>query len=414
MTIDVRPLLEGDIDADDAFALILKVDLSAFDETAPAEAMDNIRARLELDRSLIAWDGTEAVGCSSVFSFVLSVPGGSLPVGGVTWVGVKPSHRRQGAMRGLLDLTHTTMYQAGREPVAALWASQPGIYGRFGYGLASQCLSVVVQRAQGSLSRAPHDPTLRLRMIEPALDRADTQAVYDTVRALRPGMPTLTADWHTGTVLDPKDERDGAGPLWTVVVESAEGVRGYARYAFKHDWSSGYADGTVMVRQIMATDPAAEAALWRFLIDFDLSGRVDAWNLPSDCPLPWWLDEPRHNKRQPHDQLYVRLIDVASALSGRGYASPVDVVVQLDDVHCPWNAGRWRLSADPDGATCTKTSDEPDLTMDVAMLGAAYLGGTTLDSLGAAGWVEERTPGALQVTSTAFSHRRAPWSPFVF
>ena len=37
-------------------------------------------------------------------------------------------------MRAQLDDVH-----ARGEPIAALWASEGGIYGRFGYGLASVC-----------------------------------------------------------------------------------------------------------------------------------------------------------------------------------------------------------------------------------------------------------------------------------
>ena len=56
---------------------------------------------------------------------------------GITWVTVAPTHRRRGVltaiMRRQLDETHAQE----REPVAALWAAESSIYGRFGYAPAS-------------------------------------------------------------------------------------------------------------------------------------------------------------------------------------------------------------------------------------------------------------------------------------
>ena len=414
MTIDLRPLLDDEPDPAAAFDLISKVDLHAFAEEAEPEHFAVERAVFECDRAILAWDGSDPVACAAAYSLELSIPGGTLPVGGVTWIGVSPTHRRRGIMTQLLDNLHQSMHEAGREPVAALWASQPPIYGRFGYGLATHCLSVVVQRAYGSLSRAPQDGSLSLRMLEPEADREFAQPIYDAIRARRPGMPALNEHWHASNTADVKADREGASPLRTVLVEGTDGVRGFARYAFKHDWSAGYANGVINVRTLMAVDPAAEAELWRHLIDFDLSGSVDVWNLPSDTPLQWWLDQPRHSKRQLHDSLYVRLVDVGDALTARTYAAPIDVVLDVSDKHCPWNAGRWTLAADAAGATCVPTTDAADLSLDVSMLGAAYLGGTSLDALGTAAWVTEQTPGALHHASLAFSHPTAPWSPFVF
>ncbi len=413
MTIEVRPVLGEGLSEDDAFELMLKSDSEAFDETAPDEVLGNVRALLELDRSYIAWDGKEAVGCGSIFSLDMSVPGGNALCAGVTWIGVKPSHRRLGGMRAMMNALHDETREAGREPIAGLWAAQPPLYGRFGYGWATSILTLTVERVHGSLSRAPSDPSLRTRMVEPPEDRQDTQGVYDAVRARRPGMPELTEVWHTRNSFDAKEGRDG-GPLRTIVVEDDAGVRGYARYRFKHEWSAGYGDGTINVRELMAQDPAAEAALWRYLIDFDLSGRVEVWNLPIDTPVQLWFDQPRHHKQRRGDALYIKLIDVADALSRRTYAAPADVVLEVADETSPWNAGRWRMSVDQSGCAYTKTTDAADLTLDVSALGAAYLGGTTLDSFGAAGWIDEHTPGALHQLSTAFVHPTAPWSPFVF
>jgi predicted acetyltransferase len=70
-------------------------------------------------------------------------------------------------------------------------------------------------------------------------------------------------------------------------------------------------------------------------------------------------------------------------------------VLEVSDALRPRNQGRFRLEGGPDGATCEPTTAEPDLALDVADLGAAYLGGASLASLARAERVVERTPGAL-------------------
>jgi predicted acetyltransferase len=90
------------------------------------------------------------------------------------------------------------------------------------------------------------------------------------------------------------------------------------------------------------------------------------------------------------------------------------VVLQVDDRLLPENAGRWRLTADGDAVTCVPTEDAAELACDVADLGAAYLGGTALTTLAAAGRVRELVPGTLARASTAFVAPRAPSATEVF
>jgi predicted acetyltransferase len=414
VTIETRPLMLDRPDPDLAFQLLVDVDHQAFLEEATPEHLLLEKALLEFDRAFLAWEGSEPIGCSATYSMNFSIPGGEVPAAGVTWVGVLPTHRRRGAMSQLLNATHQEIHDSGREPIAALWASQPPIYGRFGYGLAAPSLSVVIPSAHGSLSRAPKNPDLTMCLLSPAQDQSTTAIVYSKLREERPGMPIVDDRWHASIVSDPKGDREGASALQTVVVEDDQGPLGYARYAIKHNWASGYADGQVNVRQLIATDAAAEAELWRYLIEDDLVSSVDAWNLPSDTPLQRWLDQPRHVKRQLHDSLYVRLVDVPAALAARTYSLPIDLVIEVEDKHCPWNDGRWRLQGDESGARCSASSDPADLSVDVAMLGAVYLGGTSFNDLSAAGWIPSRSSHVVRQASQAFAHHPAPWSPFVF
>jgi predicted acetyltransferase len=403
----VRSLTEDDWDD------FVSVDGHAFGMTAPQELLEASKQLHEPGRGIGAYDDDDRlVGIATAFSFDLTVPGSTLGAAGVSWVGVLPTHRRRGVLSSLMDYQLRSVHDAGREPLAVLWASEPAIYGRYGYGLASRAVSATVPRdAVSLLPLAPEDKELRLRLV-PSDDASLTAPVYDRVAATRPGMMARDERWWRRVVDDQPSMREGRSELRCVLAEDAEGVRGYARYQTKQDWDD-FGKGRVSVREVMASDPAALAALYRYLFDLDLMGTTVLGNLPVDDPLLLWLRNPRLAKPELEDALYVRLVDLPAALSSRTYASEVDVVLEVRDSTCPWNAGRWRLTGGALGSSCEQTEDAPDLALDTRELGAAYLGGTSLTELAAAGLVTG-SAATVASTSAAFAHTPAPWCPIVF
>ena len=401
---------------DEDWPAILEVDSNAFGNTFQPEVLDSERVLQEPGRALGAFDGLTLVGLTSAFSFNLTVPGAVVPAAGVTWVGVLPTHRRRGVLRALMTAQLYDVHERGREAVAILWASEPVIYGRFGYGLASRAYSMKVPRSAHALrSDSPNDPALRLRLV-PADDWTLTADVYATAAAARPGMIGRDERWHRRAASDFPSLREGRSALRCVVAEDDSGPRGYARYNTKPDWSTPIPSGTVNVREVIAVDGAALAALYRYLFDLDLMGVAELWNVPVDSPLLHWLDNTRATKPIWQDALYVRLVDVGTALAQRTYSAPVDVVLEVTDEICPWNHGRWRLVGGRDSARCKRSEDDPDLTLSITDLGGTYLGGTALGELATAGRMQVRAGSAelLSSVSAAFSTSPAPWCPFIF
>jgi predicted acetyltransferase len=397
----------------DVWEAFTDVDSQAFGSTFPAEAGEAERPYFGHGRDIGAYDGELLVGIANAYEFDLTVPGGRLPAAGVSWVGVLPTYRRRGVLTALMTAQVTALHEDGTEPVAVLWASEPQIYGRYGYGLASRHWSATVPRgATALLPDAPSDDRLRLRLVR-ADDWALTAPAYDAVLPTRPGMFARDERWWTRAVHDFESMRQGRSALRCVVAEDDDGVRGYARYATKQSFGADFGQGQVMVREVIAADPAALATLYRYLFDLDLMGTTELWNLPVDDPLVHWLTNPRRAKPELGDALYVRLVDVDRALTARTYAADVDVVLDVTDARCPWNAGRWRLTGGTAGATCTRTDDAAELSLDVRELGAAYLGSTSLVELAAAGRVSGSTQ-AVQAAATAFAHSPAAWCPVVF
>ncbi|MEU3094584.1 GNAT family N-acetyltransferase [Streptomyces sp. NPDC006967] len=379
-----------------------------------AEERELWNALSEFDRFLGAWDGDECVGSAGAFSFRLTVPGGaSVPAAGVTMVGVAATHRRRGVLTSMMRRQLDDVRSWG-EPLAVLTASEPAIYGRFGYGAATFQTDAEIDTARAGLSVPPGTDDVRLRYAEPADVLDACEAVYARRVAERPGMLARGPGWERLGVLDPESERGGASPLRCVVAERDGGTVGYARFRVKPSWGPGGPDGEVLLSALEALDPAADAALWRFLFDIDLTSRVVARGRPVDESWQFLVSDIRRCGPRLRDALYVRLVDVGAALRQRTYQAPVDVVFEVEDAFCPWNAGRWRLTGDPKGASCGRTEDAADLTLSVRELGAAYLGGVSLTALAAAGRVREVRHGALAEASLAFGTSRAPWLPHGF
>ncbi|WP_336054579.1 GNAT family N-acetyltransferase [Streptomyces sp. CA2R101] len=372
------------------------------------------RALTEAERSLAVWDDGECVGTAGAFSFGLTVPGGAeVPVAGVTAVSVRATHRRRGLLRSMMRHQLADVRERG-EPLAVLTASEPAIYGRFGYGPAALDMQLTVDTVRLAAPELPGVDGVRLRLVDPSAALPECERVYARLVPGRPGMLARRPGWAGLALLDAPGERDGAGVLQCAVAEVDGEVRGYVRYAVKVVWEDAGASGVVRVRDIEALDPVVYAALWRFLFGIDLTSSVTVSSRPVDDALPHLAGDLRRCLPVLRESLFVRPVEVGGALAARTYRTPVDVVLEVADPFCPWNAGRWRLTGDGTGAVCARTTDPAELALSVRELGSAYLGGVALTSLAAAGRVRELRPGALAAASVAFGSDVAPWLPHEF
>ena len=409
--------------AEDELAGFLAVDQHASHGTPLSErAHANLLARLEFDRTLAALDGDTIIGTAGVFSFQMRVPGAMAAVAGVSLVAVLPSHRRQGILSALMGRQLADVNERD-EAVAVLFCSESGIYGRYGYGRASWQAAYRLKRGEGALAPgAPADPGLRLRIAEPRSARAELAKVYDLALAERPGLYARTEPWWDRLLTDLHSDGGSSWPIRCLLAEDDSGPRGYAVFTSAERWDedAGVPEGVLEVSEAIAADPAATAALWGNLLGQDLLSEFHARMRPVDDPLLYLLADPRRVRSVVSDGLWIRLVDVGSALTQRHYACPVDVVIDVADELCPQNAGRWRLAAEagaaPAGfrATCERTTVPADVMLPVRALGAAYLGGTRLMAMAKAGLVTEATPGSLAALSTAMSWEPAPWCPMTF
>jgi predicted acetyltransferase len=204
----------------------------------------------------------------------------------------------------------------------------------------------------------------------------------------------------------PEHNQGGPGGLFYAAYEDGGRLEGYVTYR-----TTGT---TLVVNELMATTHEACAAMWRFCFDLDRIYVTEAVKRPVDDPLPWMLADPRRLQRTPRDGMWLRLIDVASALELRNYMQAGRLVLEVRDEMCPWNARRFVLEESPEGATCFASESSPDLVLDVSALASTYLGAVSFSTLSHASLVDERTPGALSRADRMFAVQHQPWTPSGF
>ncbi|WP_017586241.1 GNAT family N-acetyltransferase [Nocardiopsis ganjiahuensis] len=382
------------------------------------ERMRPLHDAVGYERLLVAVDDREGeeevIGTANHFPFEMTMPGGRFPVAGVTGVGVWPTHRRQGVLSSLMRRQLADIHADGVR-YAALWASEGSIYERFGYGMAFTEVETSVTRPHGALrADAPRDPDLRVVLREPERVRVDLERVHEAVAAQQVGQFRRTEPWWDRLLRDTPAQRGDKAPLAAAVVGGPDGPLGYALYRVRNKWETSGSEGEVHVQEITATTPAAWTALFEHLFSRDLVSKVVFDFLPADCPLHHLLANRDRAVATHQSALWVRLVDLAGALSERPYAAPFEGVLAVTDRYAPWNAGRWRIKADTGGARVELTDEEPHLSLDAAHLGAVHLGRTSLTGFLRAGLITEHTPGTVARLDTALHRFDAPFCGVVF
>jgi predicted acetyltransferase len=386
---------------------------TTFGEEHSGPYLDQPSPTAELDRSLALFDGERVAATAGLYSLEMSVPGAVVPTAGVTWITVSPTHRRRGVLTEIMRRQLTEVREAGREPVAALWAAEASIYGRFGYAPATW-RGGWTGRAERLRLRPDVDcGTGAVRLVQRAEFQPAAHALHEQVRRFVPGNMARDDRWWSRLLYDSPEASRGGPPRQHVLHTEADGtVTGYATHRVRAKWSeTTEPEGTLTVEEVRAATPTAYAALWRYLLGHDLVRTVEAPDASPDDPLQHLLADPRAWHARPVDALWVRLVDVGAALSARRYPAPLDMVLEVRDRFCDWNDGRWHLWGHPAGAFCDRTDRDPDLVLDIEALSSAYLGGVSLAALQGAGRVTEISPGAVTQASTAFRWPVAPACP---
>lgn len=372
---------------------------------------EELRPHFDLARSLAVFEGSNIIGGCQAHRLEMSIPGGASAVAGVANVAVQPTHTRQGVMSRMMRRQMNDIHEWG-EPLAALFASESAIYGRFGYGVGTVHESWQIDRHHNAYARKYESPG-RIVFMDPEDVAQKLPEVYRRSTAGRPGVfPKPLHKWEEEAASpdahepQPRVRGRGRGGLFYAAYEENGRIDGYAIYRSSRP--------TIMVTELMATTREATAALWRFCFDLDLMSNTEAIKRPMDDPLPWMLLDPRRLQRTVRDGVWLRVVDARAALALRSYAEAGRLTLEVRDDLCDWNNGRFELEGSSEGSSCRSTDSSPDLSVAISGLASAYLGTVSFTTLSDAGLADEHTPGALHRADRMFAVQHQPWTPFNF
>ena len=380
-----------------------------FGASSSSDNAERLAQCLELERVLVARVDGSVVGGAGTASFDVSVPGGgTVRCGGLTIVGVLPTHRRRGVLSAMMRAQLADSRERS-DVIACLWASETAIYRRYGYGIASRNGEMTLGRERTAFAE-PFAPRGEVRLVDSEEAARVFPGLYEQARRGRAGMMSRTDTWWRTRRLDDDPARRKGGPLTYALLQLDGEPAGYALYRVTQDWQGGVSSGTVRI--IEAVTPTAEAAreLWRWLLDFDWTSQFVAPMLPIDHPLFLLLAEPRRMALRVEDGLMARLVDVEAGLRARPFAGGGDVVLEVVDDAAPWNAGRFRVAADG----VERTEADADIRLGVAALSSVYLGGFRFAELARALRLDELRPGAVARADELFAVAAEPWCPEIF
>lgn len=354
------------------------------------ETTDVWRTLIPADGAVVACDGEDVVGTAFFLDLQLTVPGGAvLPMAGVSWVAVSPTHRRRGALTAMYTELHRRMVDY---PIAGLEASEAGIYGRFGYGPATVWREFAVDRRGARFHDDVPDPG-GVRTVRPGEHRDQLAEIYERWRRATPGglysPPQL---WDE--VLVDREERRGGGSAFFCLLH-ADGFALYRTHG-------GGEKKKVEIGKLAAVTPQAHIALWRVLLGMDLVEKVTVWTHPDDA-LPYLLTDPRLARTGlVEDGLWLRLLDIPTALEARGYASDVSAVLDVSDGVLA-GGGRFALDVRDGKARCVPTDAPADVHTELSVLGSLYLGAHRASAFAVANRLRCTDSGLTAALDAAFA-----------
>lgn len=381
MAIVVRPIADTEVDA------FVESISWHFGLTVKEDAADQLRTLIGLDRTYATFDDDNMVGTSAAYRMNMTIPGGSLPTAGLTEVGIAPTHRRRGLLTAMIQ-SHFDDADRCAEPLSALWASETSIYGRYGYGMAVPSCEISFNANLAKIGRPEHPDDLTFATADEVT--STLPALHEQIRTAQPGLFQRSMPmWDKRHIADLDYMRKGQSRRRTVIARRDGEAVGYATFRQKQQWTdTGIPDGYVHVGEVHGVDLVAQHSLWWFLSQIDLYPNVRAEFDRPNSIVPWLADNFRAVTQQLSDGLWLRVLDVARAMSSRRYDAPGQHRFEVVDERRETTAGTYELNIDTDGVGhCRRSNKRPSVQLSAAGLAALYLGGTRPSSIAAMGGI---------------------------
>jgi predicted acetyltransferase len=334
--------------------------------------------------------------------------GPAVPVAGVTWVSTHPAYRRRGFLRAITSRHFAQMHDERRVAIAALHPAWATIYRRYGYGTVNIRHRYRIDPRDIAFAR-PLTPDGTLREIDVDADFPVLVDIYRRFREQRSGlMHRGRVMWAGGALQTPPADHQRVA----LVYEEAGDRLGYVVY--HHGPGLARADHGasqyLRITDCFALTPSALQAIWSALASYDNVGEIRWDQAPSDDPLLNMLAEPRLLNVTRRDGIMARLVTVEDALCQRPYPVASELRFELIDTLCPWNSGRWRLDAAPEGTTMTRIDRASvDLTILPDALASLAFGRISATDAVRAGLAEVHDAAALSRWDDTMRTAYAPY-----
>jgi predicted acetyltransferase len=318
--------------------------------------------------------------------------GRRVPAAGVTGVAVRPESRGGGVARTMLAALLEHAHERGAA-VSALHPTVTDVYRAAGWEVAGTLEAVHLDTAglprfrdTGEVGLVPGGPADLPRVTD----------LYEQVARLHDGLLTRRGGFFE---LDPPDT---PLPRDVDAVTLAE-VGGELSGALLFGRGRGYGpDAQLDVATLLARDPATARALVGVLAGWRTVTRTVRVPLLAGDALSAVLPLERAVQRSGAVWMH-RPVDVVRAVEDRGWPAHVAgrVAFRLTDALAPWNGGVWELAVEGGAGTLTRSSGEPELTLDVRGFAVLYCGATTGRAAAQAGLVGGNgDPAALDLLSS--------------
>ncbi|MDI2126288.1 GNAT family N-acetyltransferase [Yinghuangia seranimata] len=414
--MDIRTVTEDELGAWGAAMDVGFLRVPDYSKEVREQWADYLRDVVDLSRTRGAFDGDQCVGTFRSWGGDIIVPGGAaVSASAITNVTVSATHRRRGLLTRMMRADLDASAARG-EALAVLIAAEYRIYGRFGFGPATDYTVFRVDLTRTRLTE--HTLSLKedggsVAIVPPETFVELGPAIHDAFRRRTPGALSRQELWfplYSRVRLRPSGHNPD--PRFYAVYRDASGTpTGYLAYRVEESWEDFVPKATLHMDQLIAADRAAEVALWEFATQVDYVARISAGERASDDLLRGMFTDPRAvTWDSPRDFVWVRPLDVPAALSARTYPVAGRLVLEVED-ELGYAAGRFALDGGPQGAVCTRTDEPAHLVLGASALGSLYLGGGSAVRLAAQGAITELIPGSLELAEVMFRTARGPWCP---
>ncbi|KJS32844.1 MAG: hypothetical protein VR64_04730 [Desulfatitalea sp. BRH_c12] len=400
MEVEVRPALPEEMEEYRRVALSALV-LSP--QVVSPEAIYGVQP----DMTLCGFVEGRLATAYAAWPLKMRLNGGTVPTAGITYVGTLPYRRHLGILRSVVTRHFEQMHERGRQPVAALLASQAAIYHRYGYAVvATRNTYRIEPRHLQWINNGRQRPPGSLRELS-AQELGILDQVYRDFCEDRTGcIHRSRATWTSGMLRPaPTDS-----VRFIIVYEEQGSPLGYVIYTIEpQQVTEGDPWQRIYIRDMAWLCPRAYDALWQHFAGFGLVRDIVWMRVPSDDPLPHLVAEPRRLNAGCADGLMARVVDVAAAVPLRRYAAVGEITFDLIDPLCPWNAGVWRMAATAAGTKAERTHASAQVRLPVDTLAMLLFGQITAGEAARMGRIEVRDPEAVSLWDRML---RTQYKPF--